>query len=170
MARLWLRRSLAVQIVLAVYFQLFAWFPLGSLNDQGGANNHPLIEQIRAGRATFADLLSCLAFTLPALLFWFGYVKRLRILMWMCIAGYCVWLALQIETWWVAYIFGASESWQEVYHRVFSRTLKILPSFGTHLPPDALHFIMQILLLAAIVCGVIGLTRDLVKAKKKAAV
>ncbi len=73
--------------------------------------------------------------------------------------GYIVWLALQIQTWWVNYLFGASENWQRVYRRVFSRTLKILPSFGNHLAPDAMHFLMQLLLAAVIASGLIGLLR-----------
>ena len=153
----WLRRSLIAQAVLAVYFQAVVWFPLGSLNDQGGVNNRPLLEQIKAGRTTSGDFIFVLAFIMPVLLFLIGYLKRIRVLPWLCLAGYAVWLALQIQTWWSAYIFGASENWQRVYHRVFARTLKILPSFGNHLAPDAMHFLMQLLLVAVIVSGVIGL-------------
>ena len=51
MDRTWFRRSLAAQVVLAAYFQAFTWFPLGSLNDQGGIHNRPLVEQIKDGTA-----------------------------------------------------------------------------------------------------------------------
>ncbi len=96
---------------------------------------------------------------LPAVLFVVGYLRRIRIVMWSCLLGYTVWLALQTQTWWVNYIFGASDDWQRVYHRVFGSTLKILLSFGTHLAPDAMHFIMQVLLVAVIVSGLIGLLK-----------
>jgi hypothetical protein len=54
---------------------------------------------------------------------------------------------------------------------VFSRTLKILPSFGTHLAPDAMPFLLQVLLVAVIVSRVIALMkRDRVKTKKAGAI
>ena len=159
------------QVVLAVYFQAVVWFPLGSLNDQGGAHNRPLVEQFKAGTATSGDVLFALAFNVPVLLFLVGYFKRIRVLLWFCLVAYTVWMALQIQTWWLAYIFGASAGWQEVYRRVFSRALKILPSFGNHLAPDAMHFVMQLLLVAVIVCGGIGLRkRDRVKIMEAGAI
>ncbi len=168
MDRQWLQRSLFTQGVLAVYFQAVIWFPLGALNDQIGAHNRPLVEQFRAGTASFGDAVFAFAFILPTVLFLVGYVKRIRVLMWLSLLGYTVWLALQIQTWWVNYIFGASENWQRVYHRVFSRTLKILPSFGTHLAPDAMHLLIQIILLVAIIFGVVGLMKHEPAKKMKA--
>ena len=52
--------------------------------------------------------------------------------------------------------------------RVFGRTLKILPSWGNHLAPDAMHLMMQLLLVAVIVCGVVGLVRREQVNKKRA--
>jgi len=159
MDAIWLRRSLAAQVILAAYFQAFTWFPLGSLNDQGGIHNRPLVEQIKSGTATFGDAAFALAFVVPVVLFLVGYRRHLRLVLWLSIVFYVVWFALQVQGWWVAYIFGASENWQRVYHRVFGRTLKILPSWGNHLAPDAMHLMMQLLLVAVIVCGGIGLMR-----------
>jgi hypothetical protein len=67
--------------------------------------------------------------------------------------------------------FGEKAGEERVYQRVFSRTLKILPPFGTHLAPDAMYFLLKLLLLAVIVFGVIGLVkRNRVKTMKAGAV
>jgi hypothetical protein len=169
MDRIWLRRSLVAQVVLAVYFQAFTWFPIGSLNDQGGVHNRPLIEELKGGAVTWGDAASAFVFVLPGVLFLIGYMRQFRPLLWLCLLVYGVWLALQVQGWWVAYIFGASESWQRVYNRVFGKTLKMLPSWSNHLAPDAMHFTMQLLLVAVVVCGVLGLVRREPVNKKRAA-
>jgi len=159
MDRDWLRRSLTAQIILAAYFQAFEWFPLGSLNDQTGTHNRPLVEQLKVGTATVGDVAFAIAFILPAALFLIGYIKKIRLLLWICLISYLAWFVLQVQGWWIAYICGASENWQRVYHRVFGKTLKLLPSWGNHLAPDAMHLVIQLLLLAVIVPGALGLMK-----------
>lgn len=79
--------------------------------------------------------------------------------MWVGAVGYGVWLYLQIQTWWVPYLFGASEHWQEVYNRVFSHSTKILPTFGNHLAPDAMHLTIQLLLFVIVISSIVGLVQ-----------
>jgi hypothetical protein len=79
--------------------------------------------------------------------------------MWLGVLGYGSWLALQIKTWWIAYAFGASDSWLRVYQRVFSRSTQLLPSFGRHLPPDGLHLVLHLLLAIVVVFTVLGLLK-----------
>jgi hypothetical protein len=79
--------------------------------------------------------------------------------MWLGVAGYAGWLYLQIQTWWVPYLFGASDHWQEVYHQVFAYSTKILPSFGNHLAPDAMHLTIQLLLLVILTSLIVGLVQ-----------
>jgi hypothetical protein len=71
----------------------------------------------------------------------------------MQVAFYALWLALQIRSWWVPYIFGATESQAERYNKVLGQSTQLLPSFGRHLPPDGLHLVIQMLLLAVVVPG-----------------
>src|SRR5699024_7229442 len=55
-----------------------------------------------------------------------------------------VWLALQIVTWWIPYLFGASaEHWGG-----YSDTLSVLPTLDGRLGPDVQHLVLQVLSLA----------------------
>jgi hypothetical protein len=153
----YLRISLATQFLLAVYFQLVNWFSLGAWNDQ--PNYVPLFNAMISGKLEWGDVGIVFLFLLPFLLFFFAYWKRWTWLMWAGVFGYGAWLYLQLQTWWFPYLFGASDRWQEIYHRVFSRTTKILPSFGNHLAPDAMHLTIQLLLTAIVVCTILGLVQ-----------
>ncbi len=152
-----LRISVILQLLLTAYFEAVSWFPLGRLNDQRGIHNRPLIEQIATGAATFGDIAFVVGFGLPAVLFLYAYSRRMPALMWLCVVFNAVWFGLQIKGWWIPYISGASEMWQRTYTRVFGNTLKVLPSAGMHLAPDAMHFVLQLLLLAVLVSSVAGL-------------
>jgi hypothetical protein len=158
----WLHASLIAQAILALYFQVIQWLPLGRWNRQPGFT--PLGVQAMQGHATVQDVLVTAAFVVPFAAFWFAFSKSLRWLMWSCTLGYAIWLALQVKTWWVAYAFGASDSWVQVYRRVFSQSTQLLPSFGRHLPPDGMHLILQVLLTAAVALASVGLVKTSVRA------
>ena len=153
----WLTASLIAQVILAAYFQLIQWLPLGRWNYQPGFT--PFAVLVVDGRATGQELLLLACFVLPVVVFWLAYSRRLRWLMWTCTLGYAIWLALEIKTWWVAYAVGASDSWAGVYERVFSQSTQLLPAFGRHLPPDGLHLVLQILLVAVVGCAILGLMK-----------
>jgi hypothetical protein len=157
----WLRASLLSQAILAFYFQLIQWLPLGNWNYQPGFT--PLGVEAIQGRASAQDILLVGTFMAPFLLFWFAYSRGLRWLMWICAAGYAIWLTLQVKTWWVAYALGASDSWMKVYQRVFSHSTQLLPSFGRHLPPDGMHLVIHVLLVVVVVSAVIGLVKTPVR-------
>ncbi|HEX9160306.1 MAG TPA: hypothetical protein VF980_01260 [Thermoanaerobaculia bacterium] len=151
----WLRYSLLVQWLLAIYFQLIFWIPLGSWNAQPGSS--PLLTQTAHGQLEIGDLAFVLAFLIPPVIFLLGYRYRIRWLLWASTAGYACWLFLQLKTWWGAYLFGASDHWAAVYERVFSHSTQVLPRFGRHLPPDGLHLVLQLLLCAIVALAVAGL-------------
>lgn len=92
----WLRVSLFAQAILALYFQVIQWFPLGNWGYQPG--NPPLSVLAVQGRLTARDVLYFGAFVVPFAVFWFAYLRglRLRWLMWSCVGFYAVWMALQI--------------------------------------------------------------------------
>lgn len=153
----YLRISLAIQFLLAVYFQLINWFSLGSWNYQPGFD--PISNSIIAGKISWGEIGILSLFLLPFILFAFSYWKRWNWLMWVVAISYTVWLYLQVQTWWVPYFFGASKKWQEIYHRVFAHSTKILPSFGNHLPPDAMHLTIQLLLFVIVITAIVGLVQ-----------
>jgi hypothetical protein len=43
------------------------------------------------------------------------------------------------------YILGASPQSATMYARVWGRTTKLLPNFGIHLAPDAMHIFIDVL-------------------------
>lgn len=131
------------------------WIPLGKWNFQPGFE--PLMIQAFQGRVGIQDVAVVGLFALPVLVFWFARWKELTWLMWLGLLGYSGWLALEIQTWWIAYIFGASDTWMGVYQRVFSQSVQILPSFGRHLAPDGLHLVLQILLVVVVFSALLGL-------------
>lgn len=153
----WLKASLFSQAILALYFQVVQWLPLGRWNYQPGFT--PFGVQVMHGDASGQDFLLLVAFVLPFLAFWVAYSNDLRWLMWLGVVGYGLWLALQIKTWWIAYAFGASDSWLRVYQRTFRHSTQLLPSFGRHLPPDGLHLVLHVLLATVVALTVVGLLK-----------
>ena len=151
----WLRVSLIAQVILALYFQIVQWVPLGRWNFQPGFE--PLAAQAFHGHIDIQDLALVGCFLLPALIFRFAWRKGLTWIMWMALLGYLGWLAMEMQTWWVSYIFGASDAWMSIYQRVFSQSIKILPSFGRHLAPDGMHLVLQMLLAIVTVSTLLGL-------------
>lgn len=151
----YLKASVVVQIVLALYFQAIVWFRLGAWNDQPGKR---LIEVVQSGEAPLAALGFAVLMLLPVLLFALAYWRRWFWLMWMGLVGYGVWGVLQIQSWWIPYIFGAGE---RALHnqRFLERTSKILPSFPNHPAPDGMHFLLDMLLFTVIALTLVGLFR-----------
>lgn len=152
---IYLRISLIAQILLAVYYQMINWFSLGSWNDQPG-----FVPLLSADKIEWGSIASISLFLLPVLLFSLAYWRRWKWLMWIGLVGYGAWLYFQIQTWWVPYLFGASPRWEDIYNRVFAHSTKILPSFGNHLAPDAMHLAIQLLLIVIVVTTLIGLVKS----------
>jgi len=91
---------------------------------------------------------------LPAVLFWAAYKRNS---FWFTVPALTldvVWLVLQIQSWWIPYIFGTA-GWQLAYAK--GPTTKVLPSFGHHVAPDGMHFLIHVLLVAALATGLAGL-------------
>ncbi len=78
-------------------------------------------------------------------------MRRIRALLWLGLIGDTVWLVLHGGSLWTPYIRGASPEYAQMYARVFGRTTKLLPNFGNHLAPDAMHIFIDVFLLAVIV-------------------
>ena len=151
------RAALGWQTGLAFYMQVVSWVPLGRWNHQPCCPTG--LEQFRRGTLAVGDALGAAAFVLPLLVYWWGRRQGHRWAMWLSLASYAVWLGLQLWTWWPPYISGASARWAQVYERAFAHSTAILPRWGDHLPPDAMHLVLQILLLGVVVSGSLTLLR-----------
>ena len=148
-----MRRSAWLHVFLSAYLWLIAWIPLGNWNRQRGGT---LLTAILTGQAIDSGDVGMLLFvTLPAVLFWFAYKRSSS---WAAISALTVdvvWLVLQIQSWWIPYILGARAKWQLEYAK--GPTTKVLPSFGNHVAPDGMHFVIHLLLIAALVTGIAGI-------------
>jgi hypothetical protein len=104
---------------------------------------------MRAGSP--GNLVLAAAIAVPQLLLLFATIRRLRPLLWLGLVGDGIWLALHLRSLWLPYVRGASPEYAQMYARVFGRTTKWLPNSGTHLAPDAMHIVIDVLLVAVIV-------------------
>jgi hypothetical protein len=154
----WLRASLVIQFLLAVYFQAILWFRLGAWNDQPGKR---LLETAEDGHAGIA-IAFALLFFLPFLLFAVAFWKHLLWLMWVGVVGYSIWAIMQIQSWWIPWIVGPN-SRAQANQEALRRTYKFFPESLQHPAPDAMHFTLDMLLFAALITLFVGLLRTLLK-------
>jgi hypothetical protein len=134
------RVTITAQIVLLVYFELCLLVPLGAWNDQPA---------MRTGFSPGMMLLP-LAVGVGQLLLLLGSVKEIRLLLWIGLLADSMWFTSHVVALWMPYLRGASPQYAAMYARVFSNTTKLLPNHGTHLAPDAMHIVLDVLLLAVI--------------------
>jgi hypothetical protein len=73
-----------------------------------------------------------------------------------------VWAALQIETHWSSYLFGASDGKLAWYERVFGDEWSFLPPIAGHPTPDGYHTV----LFALILLNLVLVLRDLLGVRR----
>jgi len=148
-----MRLSAWLHWALAAYLWLVSCVSLGNWNAQ--AEPH-FIALLRAGhKLEFGDVGFFAFVTLPAILFWIAYRRRS---LWFALAALSfdvVWLVMQVQSWWLPYLLGTTKAWQLAYAQ--GPTTKVLPSFGAHVAPDGMHFLISVLLVAGMVTAVSGL-------------
>lgn len=136
-ANTWLiRAAFVLQLLLVVYLQAIEWIDLFPWNDVRRGNGQETLDIALGG-----VMVAALAAT----------HLRWRPGVWLAALVYAVWLALQIMTFWIPYAWGASERWARIHEANFAHTIQWLPTRGNHLPPDASHFTLQLLLLITLV-------------------
>lgn len=132
-------RAAAAILVLGGYLQLVEWVDLYPWNDVRGGNGQEGLD------------LALGAITL-ALAAWLCVSRRAAPVV--AALGLLVWAALQVTSWWSPYVWGASEGWKRTYDHWFAGTVQVLPNDGVHLPPDANHLVLQVLIVGALaVCA-----------------
>jgi hypothetical protein len=148
-----MKRSAWLHWLLTAYLWLIAWIPLGNWNRQ---REGTLLAALFSGRGLQAGDWGMLVFvTLPAVLFWVGFKRNSFSSALAALALDVFWLVMQIQSWWLPYILGTDRAWQLEYAK--GPTTKILPSFGPHVAPDAMHLVIHVLLIAALITGVAGI-------------
>jgi hypothetical protein len=129
------RLALASQALLLLYLQVIEWVDLYPWNDVRRGNGQEVLDVLLG------------AFMGMALV---ATARRWRSGLVIAALGYAVWMYLQVVTFWVPYATGASARWQRIHAAHFAQTIQWLPSWDDHLPPDASHFVLQLLLLFAL--------------------
>jgi hypothetical protein len=138
--------SIASQALLLVYLEVIEWIDMFPWNDVRRGNGQEGLD-IALGLLMASAILAT--------------YRRWRIGMVGAVLVYVVWLSLQIGTFWTAYIGGASPQWQRIHAANFAQTIQWLPGWGTHLPPDASHFILQVLLVITLITTTVATIRVL---------
>jgi hypothetical protein len=143
----WFKAALVLQIILVAYWltiEVVALFPWNDLES--------LSADYDLRKAIALNALQLLAYTLI-------FALGIRLLAMISVAGYALYLAIQLWIWWKPFAMGADPAWQERYAQSFARTLKLIPSYGTHLAPDAQHIVLQLLTIATLVATVMAVAR-----------
>ncbi len=135
------RVAVAAQLTLLVYFELCVLVPLGNWNKQPGME-----KAFSPANIMFGGMIAA-----AQILLLVGTIWRVRALLWLGLVGDTIWLFLHGGSLWTPYVRGASPEYAQMYARVFGRTTKLLPNFGNHLAPDAMHIFIDVFLVVVIV-------------------
>lgn len=135
----WFKAALLLQLLLLASWLVTEVIDLPPWNDLAA---RPADYGLRASLA--ANALQQLAYIAM-------FVLGVRWLAALSVVGYGLYLVQQLWVWWLPYLMGADAEWQATYARLFSRTLKLLPSDSLHLAPDAQHLTLQVLILATMI-------------------
>lgn len=136
------RGAFGAQGVLLIYLQLIEWVDLYPWNDIRRGNGQEVLD-IALGVFMLLSLGATWRHWWPGLL--------------VAAMGYAAWLSLQVATFWIPYVMGATPRWQQIHAANFSATVQWLPRWDAHLPPDASHFVLQLVLVVALVMTALAL-------------
>jgi hypothetical protein len=143
----WFKTALVLQALLIAYGLTIQTVDLFPWND------------VVSGPASDDLRLSIAINVLPLLALMAIFALGVPVLGMVSVAGFAVYLAVQLWFWWKPYAWGANAEEQAAYAESFSRTMKVLPTYGTHLPPDAQHIALHVLILLALIVSAIAAAR-----------
>jgi hypothetical protein len=131
--------AVASQLVAACYLQAVEWIDLFPWNDLSKGNQQEVLDVVLLVAQLAIAFLYARQWLWGMLLGW---------------TAYAVWLYLQIVSWWKPYLFGNRVVGPNWY---FARTYKFLPQIDSRPTPDADHVVLQVLLVAVLVCSAIAI-------------
>ena len=138
----WFKAALVLQVLLVGYWlttEVIDLFPWNDLASRPAGYDLPWEIALNALQLLAYMLLFALGVRFLAVLSVLGY------------AGYLIW---QLWVWWQPFAMGADTERQALYATTYARTLKVIPSFGLHLPPDAQHIVLHVLALLTLIATV----------------
>ena len=131
-----IKAAFLLQLLLLIYLQVIEWVDLFPWNDIRKGNGQEILD-IALGGIIIVALYST--------------YRLWRLGIWIAILTYIIWFVLQIMTFWIPYISGASEQWVKIHKANFTDTIQWLPTYDNHLPPDASHFLLQFIILVSLI-------------------
>ena len=126
------------QLCLLVYHQVTTWFDLFPFNG---------VRYTRTRERVIEAIVNLLLMSIAPIGFALGYEALMKF----GLIYYFILFAIECATWWAPYAFGASKEWQEVYTRVHSATINVLPAKDGRPRPNLEHLILMLLTLAVAV-------------------
>ena len=124
--------------LLCGYYEIYRWMPLGPWN---GSFHWPVEND-----QFYPDIVigALLLWTLAA--FW-----RKRVIgMWVGLSLLMLWIGVHLFDWWIPYLRGTGPE-RESFYRFYGSRTQILPTIGSHHPPDGGHAILDCLVLLAFI-------------------
>ena len=133
-----MKAILILQILLLVYHQITTavdLFPFNSARFYSAKEK--LIECV----------VNAVLMSLPVI----GFAFQNKYLMNFAAVYYFVLFAIELKTWWVPYIFGASDEWKDTYARLHSQTIIVLPKIKDNPIPNLEHVVLHLFTLVTAV-------------------
>jgi hypothetical protein len=141
----WFKTALVMQLLLVAYWLAIDVVDLSPWNDITAAPD---------------ALRSRIAITaLPLIALTAIFALGLQTLGMITVAGHAIYLGVQLWAWWKPYAWGANAEQQAAYAAGFARTIKVLPAYGTHLPPDAQHIVLHVLMAVTLFAAAMAVAR-----------
>lgn len=129
------RLAAVAVLLLGVYLQVVEWVDLAPWNDLRQGDGQEALDLAMAAAS------GVLTGALWVSRIWAPLMTSMALSMW-------AWL--QAMTWWAPYLQGAPPSVRDAYGRFVESTVHVLPRDATHLPPDANHLTLHILIVTAL--------------------
>jgi hypothetical protein len=150
-ARKWIKISIILQFTIILYWEITQYVNLFPYNDVVGLNFH---DNFAASLANDVPKIFIIIVFLVGLRWlknpWFPWFVASSVIY------YMVFLGIQLSIWWGRYLFGASAEELQDYNEKFGDTIKILPSFRNHVPPDLQHLVLQTITITIIIVTMIA--------------
>ena len=143
----WFKAALLVQILLAAYWLALVVVDLYPWND------------LRVRAWNYSPRYEIAVNALQLLGYAALFTTGIRLLALLSMLGYAAYLGLQIWTWWLPFLRGATPKWQEFYTQNYAETLKLMPSAMPYPAPDAQHIALQALTLVVIIVTGVALAK-----------
>jgi hypothetical protein len=122
--------TLGAQLLLLAYHQATTFFDLYPFNN---VRDYTVKER----------LTECLINGITMMAPFIGFYLHIE---WMMTASLIIYPALLIAeyfNWWKPYFFGASETWQKIYDRLFRSTIIVLPPVKKNPVPNLEHLLLH---------------------------